>query len=137
MKQEKDEYDDRVNKFYDASKKWWNSYKASHEGFDKRIIKIYGENEFGMFIPVCCFLKPLENMQGIDTPLHAARFVSLIPYRRFSVKLGERKEIWNKFHTLLVARAGDIEDHCLLLCSLFLGFGLDAYIVIIIKRLLI
>jgi len=38
-------------------------------------------------------------------------------------------EIWHRFPTFLALRAGDFEDHCLLLCSLFLGFNLDAYVV--------
>jgi centrosomal protein CEP76 len=30
----------------------------------------------------------------------------------------------------LAAKKGDVEDHCNLLCSLFLGFGLNAYVVV-------
>ena len=41
-----------------------------------------------------------------------------------------RKNIWNRFHTFLVQKYGDVEDHCNLLCSLLLGFGLDAYVCI-------
>lgn len=31
---------------------------------------------------------------------------------------------------IIKQKKGDIEDHCNLLCSLFLGFGLDAYVVV-------
>jgi len=46
------------------------------------MVKIYAENEEGTFIPVTSFLKPIANVHGIDSPFHAARFVSLIPFKR-------------------------------------------------------
>ena len=39
-----------------------------------------------------------------------------------------RMEVWNHFHTFLSLGRGDCEDHAILLCSLLLGFGLDAYV---------
>jgi len=33
-------------------------------------------------------------------------------------------------HSFLARGKGDVEDHCVLLCSLLLGFGLDAYVCI-------
>lgn len=36
--------------------------------------------------------------------------------------------IWNTCHTFLSLGKGDLENHVLLLCSLLLGFGLDAYV---------
>jgi centrosomal protein CEP76 len=43
---------------------------------------------------------------------------------------GKSLEIWNTMHTILSAKRGDIQDHCVLLCNLFLGFHLDAYVTI-------
>jgi centrosomal protein CEP76 len=37
-------------------------------------------------------------------------------------------EVWNHFHTFLSLGSGDCEDHAILLCSLLIGFGLDAYV---------
>jgi hypothetical protein len=45
------------------------------------MVKIFAENSFGTFKPVSVFVSPLQ-VRGIDSPLHAARFVSLIPYHR-------------------------------------------------------
>lgn len=69
----------------------------------------------------------------LDSPRHAARFVSLIPYTKVdAVGSGTggqgRMEVWNHFHTFLSLGSGDCEDHAILLCSLLLGFGLDAYV---------
>lgn len=35
---------------------------------------------------------------------------------------------WNSPHAFLAAGTGDASDHALLLCSLLLGFGLDALV---------
>ncbi len=40
------------------------------------------------------FVTPLTNIRGIDSPFHAARFVSLIPTIRREKPGGERLEIW-------------------------------------------
>lgn len=37
---------------------------------------------------------------------------------------------WNSPHAFLAAGRGDASDHALLLCSLLLGFGLDAFVCI-------
>ena len=75
---------------------------------------------------------PLSAGRLLDSPRHAARFVSLIPYTKLdAVGSGTgagRMEVWNHFHTFLSLRRGDCEDHAILLCSLLLGFGLDAYV---------
>jgi centrosomal protein CEP76 len=67
----------------------------------------------------------------LETPRHAARFVSLIGYEE-QQSIGESNglDVWRDFHTFLSASKGDIQDHALLLCSLLLGFHLDAYITI-------
>ena len=77
-------------------------------------------------------MTPLSAGRLLDSPRHAARFVSLIPYTKLdAVGSGTgagRMEVWNHFHTFLSLRRGDCEDHAILLCSLLLGFGLDAYV---------
>eukprot|EP00903_Cladosiphon_okamuranus_P009829 g9342.t1 len=56
------------------------------------------------------------------------RFVSLLSFQpRASV--GEQRALtWNSPHAFLAAGTGDASDHALLLCSLLLGFGLDAFV---------
>lgn len=128
--QEKKTLNADVLKFYDYTTEWWNDYKQLKPGFDKRPIKIYGEDDSGVFRPVIAFVRPLVNLKGIDSPYHAARFVGLIPYKRREAPGNERKETWHSFNTFLTLGYGDAEDHASLLCSMLLGFGLDAYVVI-------
>jgi len=66
----------------------------------------------------------------LDSPLHAARFVSLIPFERQDAPGAEREEIWHSMQSFLSRGCGDSEDHAVLLCNLLLGFGLDAYVVV-------
>ena len=64
----------------------------------------------------------------IDSPLHAARFVSLIPFQRIEDFDSERVEIWHSIQAFMGRGCGDVEDHSVLLCNLLLGFGLETYI---------
>ena len=51
--------------------------------------------------PVFSFVTPLSCVKGIDSRFHAARFVSLIPYKPLEKPGGEKIEIWHRFHTFL------------------------------------
>lgn len=66
----------------------------------------------------------------LDSPLHAARFVSLIPFQRLEAPGAEKVEIWHSMQAFLARGCGDSEDHAVLLCNLLIGFGLDAYVVV-------
>jgi len=69
-----------ILKFNDYATKWWNSYKQIKSSFKKRPVKIYAQDENGIQKPVMSFVRPLYGIRGIDSPFHAARFVSLFPY---------------------------------------------------------
>ena len=58
------------------------------------------------------------------------RFVSLIPFQRRPSVGEQTAQSWNSPHAFLAAGRGDASDHALLLCSLLLGFGLDAFVCI-------
>lgn len=66
----------------------------------------------------------------LDSPRLASRFVSLIGYKKrdSSFCLNEYSEEWLNLHTFLVKNCGNSENHSILLCSLLLGYGLDAYV---------
>jgi centrosomal protein CEP76 len=54
----------------------------------------------------------------------------LIPFCRSEAVGGGRNETWHSIFTCLAMNKMDCEDHCILLASLFLGLGLDAYIAV-------
>lgn len=44
-------------------------------------MKLYGDSDDKIFIPLPRFITPLYNIRGIDSPQHALRFVSLLPFQ--------------------------------------------------------
>ncbi len=115
----------------------------------QRLVKIFSADENGVSRPACTFVAPLDAGRLLDSPRQAARFVSLIPLERTGSvggggAGGGRLEQWSNTHSFLcrvcdlsrltVQRAGDVEDHAILLCSLLLGFGLRSFVCIGTKR---
>lgn len=117
-----------ADRFHTYSTGWWNDFKELK--LSVRPIKLYAESQDGIWRPATTFIRELTGVRGISSPQHAARFVSLIPLRKNEKGAsGDRLEVWHRFPTFLALRMGDFEDHALLLCSLFLGFQLEAYVV--------
>lgn len=69
-------------KFYEYSSEFWQDFKGIAPNLENRLCKIYAENEDGVYLPVNKYVLPLTNIRGIDSPYHAARFVSLIPLQK-------------------------------------------------------
>uniref|UniRef100_A0A7S2S781 CEP76 C2 domain-containing protein n=1 Tax=Mucochytrium quahogii TaxID=96639 RepID=A0A7S2S781_9STRA len=117
-------------RFCEYARVWWKEYIETNQSFRGRCVKIFVENEWGEHVPACTMVRPLRAGRLLDSPRHAARFVSLLPYIHEESVGGGRLEIWHTVHSILCRRQGDVEDHALLLCSFLLGFGLDAYVCI-------
>jgi centrosomal protein CEP76 len=115
--------------FLTYSKSWWNDFKSANPSLKKRSVTIFAENETGAFSPTPSFLTPLIADRVINSPAEAARFVSLLPYRETDEGgLGPKRSIWHSIHSVIAKRAGGAEDHAVLLASLLLGLGMDAYV---------
>jgi len=118
---------ERERLFLLYSKQWWNEYLALRPSHSDRLVKIFAEDEQGRSQLVCVSLSPLR-CPMIESPRHAARFVSLIPCKSTTQVGGGIREQWLSLHAFIASTSGDVENHCLLLCSLLLGFGLDSYV---------
>jgi centrosomal protein CEP76 len=107
----------------------FKSIRPSHK---KRLVKIYVETDDrnAAYRPSCSLIYPMMADRMLDTPYHACRFVSLIPFQRIEDFDKERIEVWHSIQAFLTRGCGDAEDHAVLLCNLLLGFGLDAYVCI-------
>jgi len=69
--------------------------RASHKS---RLVKIFAETddrEASVYKPVCQLIYPMIADRLLDTPLHAARFVSLIPFQRIEAPGNEKVEVWH------------------------------------------
>ena len=115
-------------RFHAYTTAWWRELTSLHPLHHNRSLPLFLPTDKGDPAFVCTLLTPTRAATAIDTPSHAARFVRLLGYQR-EVKLGGvRREVVHSLNALLARRWGDVEDHTFLLCSLLLGFGLDAYV---------
>lgn len=125
---------ERERLFLVYAKQWWKEYLQIREEHSSRTVKIFAQDETGRNRPVCTFVKPLRAGRLLHTPRQAARFVSTLGYERApSVGSAAGAEQWLTSHAFFALRKGDHEDHSNLLCSLLLGFGLDAYVCVGMK----
>ncbi|KAG9479092.1 hypothetical protein GDO78_012642 [Eleutherodactylus coqui] len=111
------------------AKQWWREYLQIRPSHNSRLVKIFAQDENGLNRPVCCYVRPFRAGRLLDTPRQAARFVNVLGYEKAPVVGGGGKqEQWCTMLAFLCRNKGDCEDHCTLLCSLLLGFGLAAYV---------
>ncbi|XP_071091691.1 centrosomal protein of 76 kDa-like isoform X1 [Haliotis cracherodii] len=111
------------------AKQWWKEFLQIREAHKDRLVKIFAQDENGTNRPVCSYVKPLRAGRLLDTPRQAARLVSLIHNEKVpTLGGGDKREQWTNMHAFLCRNKGDCEDHAVLLCSLLMGFGLDAYV---------
>ncbi|XP_034554580.1 centrosomal protein of 76 kDa [Notolabrus celidotus] len=111
------------------AKQWWREFLEIHPSHQSKMVKIFAQDENGINRPVCSYVRVLRAGRLLESPRQAARFVSLMAHERAPVVGGGNKqEQWCTLMAFLCRGKGDCEDHATLLCSLLLGFGLDAYV---------
>ncbi|XP_048752411.1 centrosomal protein of 76 kDa-like [Ostrea edulis] len=126
---EKSRQAERERLFLVYAKQWWKEYLQIRPAHQDRLVKIFAQDENMVNRPVNSYVKPLRGGRLLDSSRYAARFVSLIHHEKVqSLGAGSKTEQWTNAHAFLCRNKGDCEDHALLLCSLLLGFGLDAYV---------
>lgn len=114
---------------FQTAKTWFARCKRDYPFIESRKIKMVAEDECGRHRFVCGFVSPhVTCPRNVDGPRFAARFVSLVPFKRDVSLSGERVSTWHSAYGSAVRMAGDVEDHAVLLCSLLLGWGMDAYV---------
>ncbi|KAG7259875.1 hypothetical protein CRUP_025073 [Coryphaenoides rupestris] len=111
------------------AKQWWREFLEIRPSHQSKLVKIFAQDENGVNRPVCSYVRVLRAGRLLETPRQAARFVSLLEDQRAPlVGGGAKQEQWCSLLAFLCRGKGDCEDHATLLCSLLLGFGLDAYV---------
>ena len=113
---------------YQIARHWWTKAIETYPHIQNHIFKIIAEDELGYHRSVCSLLYPIEPHRCILNPKFSARYVSLIPFRRDIGLTGGRVETWRSCHATMCRLQGDVEDHAILLCSMLMGWGLDAWI---------
>ncbi|XP_076592401.1 centrosomal protein of 76 kDa isoform X2 [Chaetodon auriga] len=112
------------------AKQWWREFLEIRPSHQSKMVKIFAQDENGVNRPVCSYVRVLRAGRLLESPRQAARFVSLLAHEKAPVVGGGggKQEQWCTLMAFLCRGKGDCEDHATLLCSLLLGFGLDAYV---------
>ncbi|KAM8870817.1 centrosomal protein of 76 kDa isoform 1-T1 [Spinachia spinachia] len=112
------------------AKQWWREFLEIRPSNQSKIVKIFAQDENGINRPTCSYVRVLRAGRLLESPRQAARFVSLLAHEKAPVVGGGggKQEQWCSLMAFLCRGKGDCEDHAALLCSLLLGFGLDAYV---------
>lgn len=119
------------------ARRWWGEYQGIHRQHKERKVKLFAETTNGRMIPVTHFVSPLQPSRGLVSPLDALRFVSLMKATDhtsdgsgaapFPLEETSEAQSWLPTFVFASQRQGHSCNHAALLCSLLLGFGLDAY----------
>ncbi|CAJ1415810.1 unnamed protein product [Effrenium voratum] len=114
-----------MRRAFEEMDRWWAEH---HMLYPSRHIRLFAQTECCVFLPVANFVVPLHAGRQLDGPSHALRFVSLIPLEPVSAKEASSAEPrWHTFPTLWARGSATCEERALLLCSLLLGYSLDAW----------
>lgn len=111
------------NTFEDLDR-WWAEHHCS---FPERHVRLFAQTENCLYLPVCCFVVPLESGRCLDGPGQALRWVSLMGAESAIPEATSVEARWQSFPCLWAQGRAQLEERALLLCSLLLGFSLDAW----------
>lgn len=105
---EKQQRTERERLFLVYAKQWWKEYLQLRPDHSNRLVKIFAPNEAGVSRLVCSYVRPLRAGRLLDSPRHAARFVSLVPFEKTgSVGRGACcSEMWTTCFVTLVNKKG-------------------------------
>ena len=133
IEQVMDQYQERISKAhqdnFQLARSWFSRARREFPFLEDRKIKLVAEDECGRHRFVCGFVSPnVQTPRSVDGPRFGARFVSLVPFKRDVSLSGERVSTWHSAQCTAIRLQGDVEDHALLLCSILLGWGMDAWV---------
>jgi len=94
----------------------------------KRIVSAEDQDAIEHFFSE--YLSPQQPPSEMREPMQVARMVRCITWEADTeiFKKETRRDVWQSPTFFLEMRKGDFEDHALLMCNLFLGLELDAYV---------
>ena len=105
---EKQRRSEKERLFLVYAKQWWKEYLQLRLEHSQRLVKIFASNEAGDSQLVSCYARPLRAGRLLDSPRHAARFVSLFPFEKTGSvgRGGCASEMWTNGFAMLISRKG-------------------------------
>ncbi|CAK0800948.1 unnamed protein product, partial [Prorocentrum cordatum] len=123
LRSEEQRREEVMRRVFEELDRWWADY---HDLYRSRHVRLFAQTECRLFLPVTSFVTPLEAGRAIDSPYHALRWVALLPTEPTGpADLAE--PCWHTFPALWARGHCTPEEKALLLCSLLLGWSLDAW----------
>lgn len=135
-------------------KAYYNEYRQVNLQCKQRVLRLFAQSESGsrltarhdsqhagsandvtQYLPshsdqfVCTYVQPIQAARGIHSPSLALRYVKLLPHRVDTKLGGQYNDIWYHPHTIMSCGYASSDNKHLLLCSMLLGFSLDAWVV--------
>ena len=108
LEMERQQLSEKERLFLVYAKQWWKEYLSLRPDHAHRLVKIFALDETGVSRPVCSYVQPLRAGRLLDSPRHAARFVSLIPFEK-TCSVGTRgccSDVWTSCFSMLASRRG-------------------------------
>lgn len=102
---------ERHRLFVTYAKQWWSEYLSLHSDHQRRLVKVFAQDENGTNHFVCNYLRPLQARHVIETPVESAWFVALFAHESAAMLNGAgatdaSQEIWSNMHTFLCRQRG-------------------------------
>lgn len=121
---------EQLRLFLIYSKQWWLEYSQMRPSHRVRKVPLFPPSEGGPTRLSCNYVTPLRTHRLVESPRAALRFCSLIARRPDPSYPGQTSpsELWLSRKAVLCSRGAGEADRSVLLCSLLLGFGLNAFV---------
>ncbi|XP_047492206.1 centrosomal protein of 76 kDa-like isoform X3 [Penaeus chinensis] len=121
-------FGERRRLFINYARQWWREYTEAGTNYASRSVRIFAMDENGKNRFVCEYVRQLEAGHALRSPEEAARWVSIIPTKPVHQMPADGSSHWYTLPVAVMAQSLNVESKCSLLCSLLLGFGLDAWV---------
>lgn len=72
-----------ARRLFVRARRWWDGLVQAQPRLKHRPVRVFAQGEAGTFRCVTAFVQPLRAGRLIESPAHAARFVSLLPLRGY------------------------------------------------------
>jgi centrosomal protein CEP76 len=110
---------ERERRFMSYARQWWKAYISGHQSHSRQQVKIFAQNECGTSKPVVSYITPIHTGWLLDSPQHAAQFVSLLKHEEECSMFGSKVDTWSSLHAFLCrgkgVRCWDIQ--CMIIVS--------------------
>nr|XP_045583392.1 centrosomal protein of 76 kDa-like [Procambarus clarkii] len=130
----KNQRGERRRLFRTYAQKWWQEYLNASTSHSSRLVQMFAMDECGKYRFVCEFVRKFEVGRMLKSPEEAARWVSVMPVIPIHHLPACSNRLWFTLPIAVIARSLSTESKCTLLCSILLGYGLDAWVCVGTRR---